>query len=141
MAGPVIVERVFNAAPDKVWKALTDNDELKQWYFELPAFNPVVGFEFQFYFRKDEHHQYLHHCRITEVIPLRKLAYSWRYDGYEGNSVVSFELTPEGRGTRIRVIHAGLESFPPIDDFARNNFKEGWTHVVNISLKEYLEKG
>lgn len=140
MAEPVIVERVFDAAPDKVWKALTNNDELKQWYFVLPEFNPMVGFEFQFYGGRDEHTQYLHRCRVTEVIPQKKLAYSWRYEGYEGNSIVSFELTPEGPGTRLRVTHVGLESFPPIADFAKNNFIEGWTHIVNIALREYLEK-
>jgi len=140
MNSPVIVERLFETTPDKLWKALTDNDELKQWYFVLPTFNPEVGFEFQFYGGRDKDHQYLHRCRITEVIPQKKLAYSWRFKGYEGNSLVTFELIREGKGTLLRVTHEGLETFPPIADFAEHNFKEGWTHIVNITLKEYLEK-
>ncbi len=140
MNQPVIVERVFAVGSERLWKALTDNHEMKQWYFDLPEFDPVAGFEFQFYGGKDEANQYLHHCCITEVVPGKKLSYSWRYAGYEGSSLVTFELTEEPGGTRLKVTHSGLDTFPPIDDFARHNFETGWTAIVNQSLKQYLEK-
>ncbi len=66
---PVVVERTFNAPISLVWKALTDNNEMKQWYFNLPEFKPEVGFEFQFTGGKDENNPYLHLCKIIEVIP------------------------------------------------------------------------
>ncbi|MCL4540124.1 MAG: hypothetical protein M1378_11115 [Bacteroidetes bacterium] len=30
------------------------------------------------------------------MVPQKKLAYSWRYEGHEGNSRVTFELFPKG---------------------------------------------
>src|SRR5579864_2160691 len=87
---PFVIERTFDAPVSKVWKALTDKDEMKQWYFDLPDFKPEVGFEFQFTGGKDGR-SYLHLCKITKVEVGKKLTYSWRYEGYEGNSFVTFE--------------------------------------------------
>src|SRR4051794_1834313 len=87
---PFVIERTYNAPVEKVWQAITDKDQMKQWYFDMAAFEPIVGFEFSFTGGTEEQ-SYLHLCKITEVIPYKKLAYSWRYDGYEGNSLVTFE--------------------------------------------------
>ena len=85
--------------------------------------------------------QYLHLCEVTEVIPEKKLTYSWRYDGYEGNSFVSFELFGEGEKTRLKLTHIGLESFPQENkDFAATNFEKGWDDIIHKNLREYLEK-
>ena len=75
------------------------------------------------------------------MIPKKKLTYSWRYDGYEGNSFVTFELFKEGNKTWLRLSHKGLESFPVTahDDFAKENFLQGWTSIVGAGLKEYVE--
>jgi len=137
---PIVIERTYNASVTKVWKAITDKNEMKKWYFDLAEFKPEIGFEFQFYGGKEER-QYLHLCRITEVIVGKKLTYSWRYDGYEGISYVTFELFNEGNQTRLILTHKVLESFPISNpDLARENFVEGWTHIINISLKDFLEK-
>ncbi|MGZ4034219.1 MAG: SRPBCC family protein, partial [Bacteroidia bacterium] len=128
------------AAASTIWKAISNKDEMKKWYFDLAAFDAKVGFEFQFYGGTPEK-QYLHLCKVTEVIPNKKLTYSWRYDGYEGISFVTFELFEEGNKTRLKLTHEGLETFPGSDpNFAKENFAKGWTHIIGTSLKEYLEK-
>lgn len=137
---PFVIERTFNAPAATLWKAITDKHEMKQWYFDLAEFKAEVGFEFQFSGGPSPERQYLHLCKVTEVVAGKKLAYSWRYDGYAGNSLVTFELFAEGNGTRIRLSHAGLETFPQEPDFAENNFVEGWTDIIGRSLKEYVEK-
>ncbi len=137
---PIVIERSFNAPVEKVWQALTDKDQMKLWYFDLEKFEPVVGFEFWFYGGTEEK-QYLHICKITEVIIGEKLAHSWRYEGYEGNSLVSFELFPEGDKTRVKLMHTGLETFPANNpDFVKENFVAGWTHIIGSSLKAFVEK-
>jgi uncharacterized protein YndB with AHSA1/START domain len=45
---PFVLERVFDAPATNVWKAITQNDYLKQWYFNIPDFKAKVGFEFTF---------------------------------------------------------------------------------------------
>ncbi|MEP7144767.1 MAG: SRPBCC domain-containing protein [Ferruginibacter sp.] len=136
---PFVLERSFLAPADQLWQALTDKDKMKQWYFDLEKFIPEVGFEFQFYGEKDEK-KYLHLCKITEVIPGEKLAYTWRYKDYPGESVVSFELFPEGDTTRLKLTHQGLDSFPAGNpDFAKESFEAGWNYIIGTSLKNFVE--
>lgn len=137
---PFILESVFNAPLSKVWTALTDKDEMKQWYFDLPTFEPQVGFRFQFTGGHEDGIQYLHLCEVTQAIHERELTYSWRYEGYAGASLVTFELFEQGNQTLLRLTHAGLETFPKENpDFAAKNFAEGWNHIINQSLQKYLE--
>ena len=80
-------------------------------------------------------------CEITEVLPEKKLTYSWRYQGYEGISFVSFELSHGENKTLLRLTHTGLESFPQESgDFAYANFQAGWNHIIGASLKNYLNE-
>ena len=137
---PLVIERVYNAPVSLVWKAITDKEDMQRWYFSLADFKPVAGFEFQFTGGTDEN-QYLHLCKITEVIPGKKITYSWRYDGYEGISYVTFELFDESGKTRLKLTHAGLETFPANNpDFAKTNFIAGWTEIIGKQLKEFVEK-
>lgn len=137
---PVIIERSFNAPIEKVWQAIIDNKEMKEWYFDLEEFKAEPGFKFQFT-GGTETNTYLHLCKVREVIPQQKLTYSWRYDGYEGNSFVTFELFPEEESTRLKLTHEGLQTFPANNpDFAKANFETGWTEIIGTSLKSYLEK-
>jgi uncharacterized protein YndB with AHSA1/START domain len=137
---PVIKEVLLNASASKVWKAITNKDDMKQWYFDFAEFKPEVGFEFQFYGGSDEK-KYLHLCKITEVITGKRLTYSWRYDGYPGNSFVTFELFDEAGKTRLKLTHKGIESFGTDNsDLAKENFVEGWNQIIGKSLKEYIEK-
>ena len=140
-AQSIVVERSFNVPVFKVWKAITDKDEMKNWYFDLAEFKAERGFNFQFSGGPSPEKQYLHLCEVIEVIPEKKLMYSWRYDGYEGNSFVSFDLQTEDDKTLLKLTHIGLESFPQENpDFAAKNFEEGWNEIVNTSLKNYLER-
>lgn len=135
------IERTFTVPITRVWKAITDKDEMKLWYFDLPEFKPEVGCEFQFWGGPAEDRQYKHLCRVEEVIPNQKIAYSWRYEGYTGNTLVSFNLSETEGQTTVVLTHDGLETFPEDEpDFARKNFEEGWTWIIGTSLKEYLEK-
>ena len=138
---PYVIERIFMAPIEKVWEAISNKVEMKKWYFDLAEFNPVVGFEFRFTGGPTADRQYLHICEITEVIPYSKLTHSWRYDGYEGNSFVSWELLVENNATKVRLTHAGLETFPQSNaDLAKENFAIGWTSILDSSLNNYLGK-
>ena len=68
----VVIERTFNVPVARVWKALIDADQMRVWYFDLKEFKPEVGFEFEFTV-EHEGTKYHHLCKITEVIPKRRL--------------------------------------------------------------------
>ena len=135
---PFVIERTLNAPVDAVWQAITDRDQMKEWYFDLADFQPVVGFEFQFS-GGSEAETYVHLCRVTTVEPGKKLAYTWKYEKYPGESEVTFELFPEGDKTRVKLTHTGLETFPDKPDFTRESFAAGWTEIIGKLLKEYVE--
>lgn len=140
MEAPFVIERTYSAPARRVWQALTDRDKMAEWYFKLDEFKPEVGFEFRFE-GGPPNKTYVHICVVTEVIPEKKLTHSWKYGGYAGQSYVTWELFEEGDKTRVRLSHAGLETFPKEEpDFAKGNFSAGWTHIVGTSLKEYVEK-
>jgi len=136
--GTFVIERVFDAPAAFVWRAITTKEGMGRWYFDLKEFKPEVGFEFQFIV---EHGGgiYDHRCKVTEVVPQKKIAYTWRYAGHAGDSLVTFELFAEGAKTRLRLTHSGLDTFPPLPGFARENFATGWTQLIGASLKEFIE--
>ena len=137
----VILEKLFDATIERVWEAITNKDEMKGWYFDLEDFQPVVGFQFQFYGGHEEGIQYLHLCEVIEVIPQKKLTYSWRYAGYSGISFVTFDLNMQGNQTLLKLTHRGIESFPAENpDFALHNFGEGWGELLNNRLRKHLEE-
>jgi uncharacterized protein YndB with AHSA1/START domain len=141
MSNPIIIEQTFSASPETVWNAITDIKQMKQWYFpELEEFKPEVGFETRFTVNANGT-DYPHIWRITVVEPYKKIVYHWAYEGYAGDSFVSWELMAEGSGTKLRLVHSGIETFPQDNsDFSRESCTAGWTHIVCKSLKEYLEK-
>jgi uncharacterized protein YndB with AHSA1/START domain len=135
---PLVVERTFDAPIAKVWQALTDVEAMRQWYFDLKEFRAEVGFEFGFTV-EHEGTTFVHLCRVTEAVPPQRLAYTWRYEGHAGDSLVTMELSAAGQGTRLKLTHSGLETFPKRPEFARKNFSRGWTSLIGSSLKEFLE--
>ena len=139
LAGAIIVERSFDAPVAGVWSALTDVNEMRQWYFDLKEFKPEIGFEFEFVV-EHEGDTYHHLCKVTEVISEKKIAYTWRYEGEPGDSLVTFELFPEGNKTRLKLTHTGIETFPKTPAYARKNFETGWTAIIGSELKQFVER-
>ena len=138
LAEAVIIERTFNAPVARVWKALTDVDQMREWYFDLKEFKPEPGFEFEFIV-EHEGMKYHHLCRVTEVVPQKRIAYTWRYKDEPGDSLVTFELAAEGDKTKLRLTHEGLETFPKTATYARNRFEAGWTEIIGSELKKFVE--
>ncbi len=140
-SAPFVIEQTYDAPVGKVWKALTDKSQMKQWYFDVSDFKPQVGFEFSFEGGTPEK-SYTHLCKVLEVIPEKKLVYTWSYQGYPGLSTLTFELFSENEKTRLKLTHSGLETFPAETnpDFAKKNFEMGWTEITSKMLRSFVEK-
>jgi uncharacterized protein YndB with AHSA1/START domain len=138
---PIIVEQKFKASIDTVWKSITEIDLMRQWYFEnIPSFKPEVGFETQFNV-KSQNRDFLHMWKVTEVVPIKKITYNWKYDGYPGDSFVTFELSRQNDFTMLKLTVDVQESFPEdIPEFTRESCIAGWEFFIKERLKEYLEK-
>lgn len=138
---PVIVEQIYKASITKVWNAITEEYQMKKWYFDtMVSFKPVVDFETEFNVLSNGK-DYLHIWKIIEVIPEKKITYSWKFGGYPGQSLVSFEISKENNLTILKLTEVGIESFPQDNpDFKRDSRIDGWTYFIKKRLKEYLER-
>lgn len=137
---PFIIERTYNAPVQQVWEAITNKDKMKEWYFDLEEFKPEVGFKFEFW-GEDKGLRFLHKCEVTEVIPGKKISYTWRYEEQGGDSEVIWELFPEGNKTTVRLTHTGLHTFPQdLSSFRKESFARGWTDFVGTALRDYVER-
>ena len=138
---PFVIEKTVNATPDRVWSAITDPVKMKQWYFDIKGFKLEIGTEFTFSgYNAEKNHTYVHLCRVVEVIPQKKLMHTWRYEGFSGDSTVTWELFDEGPKTRVKLTHEGIETFKGEihPELAFHNFERGWTQIVTINLEKYL---
>lgn len=137
---PFVIERTYNAPVARVWTALTDKAQMKQWYFDIPDFKAEKGAEFSFT-GDCEGVIFVHRCTMLDVVMNKKLQYTWRYEGYEGDSTVTIELFDEDGKTRVRLTHEGLETFPQdVQAFARGNFEAGWNEIMGTLLPKFVEQ-
>ena len=133
----IVVEDVVPQPPEKVWKALTTAELVGQWLMPND-FEPVVGKRFTFKTRPIGDWDGVVQCEVLEIVPNRRLVYSWK-GGADSNdsgsnygskldSVVTWTLQPEGRGTRLRLVHTGFRS--PQNDFAYDAMSPGWSCIM-----------
>lgn len=137
----VVVKQKVNAPVEKVWSALTDKAQMKEWYFDIPDFVAEPHTEFAFY-GGSESDNYHHHCEVLEVIPNEKLKHTWSYPEIsKEKTLVRWELEKDGDGTMVTLTHKGLENFDHLGkDFEVESFNQGWNEIVGQSLKEFVEK-
>ncbi len=45
---PLIIEQEFNAPVELVWRAITEKELMKKWYFDISDFKLEVGCKFHF---------------------------------------------------------------------------------------------
>ncbi|WP_126651459.1 SRPBCC family protein [Chryseobacterium aureum] len=141
MTTPITIQYTINASAEKVWKALTDKNEMKSWYFDIQDFVLEQGAEFNFY-EPGGANKYHHQGRILEIVPVQKLKHTWSYPDFSAlKTMVTWELLPEEGSTLVKLTHEDIENFKDLgESFSRQNFTEGWNTIIGQSLKEYLEK-
>ena len=88
-------EIVFPAPPDEVWEALTDPEQLEEWFandVELDAREGGEGV-----FRWDDGEE--RHATVVEAAPGERLVLDW---DEEGTVVLTLEEVEEGTRLRVR---------------------------------------
>lgn len=129
--------------PEMVWDYLTTPELIAQWL--MPGdLKPIIGHEFQFRTKPmpDMSFDGIFYCKILEVIPFKKLSYSWKFgpgDGTLNNSIVNWTLTEKNNGTELLLVHNGFEGADFLPMFASMN--EGWLKHINKILQLIKENG
>jgi uncharacterized protein YndB with AHSA1/START domain len=123
------VDLVLEFAPEKVWRLLTEPELLERWLMPNDI-APVVGHKFNFRTKPMGGWDGVVHCEVTEVVPLQRLAYSWKGGakdntgyGHEIDTVAVWTLTPTAEGgTLLHLSHQGFEA----GAFAFQAMGQGW---------------
>ncbi len=76
MTRSIVMERVFDYPPERVWRALTDPADLADWLMDND-FQPVLGHAFTFRTKPGPGFDGIVRCRVTELESPRRLAYTW----------------------------------------------------------------
>ena len=116
---------------EQVWRALTDSTALAEWMFPND-FVPRVGHQFTFQVPPNPKLGFdglVVHCEVLECEPPSLLAFSWSAGGL-ADTRVSFQLEPEGDGTRVLFEHSGFEGVPPWPDQAVRGAEFGWAKML-----------
>ena len=147
-----IVTEIDVAAPlERVFSALTDPNQLMRWWrgedscqakrWEMDA---RVGGRWRFETADPTGKTVINgvsdfkaNGEILEYDPPRVLAYTWIANWHDhpgSTTLVRWELTKVGTGTRVKVTHSGLAEEP----VARKDYSGGWPGVVEF-LKTFVE--
>ncbi|MBN9283701.1 MULTISPECIES: SRPBCC domain-containing protein [unclassified Flavobacterium] len=138
----VTVSQTFQCTVEELWNALTQEEQLKEWYFPVQDFLPEVGHTFTFY-ESEKSKKYLHRCRFFNIIPYKLLEHTWEHPGHsKGISRLKWELLPlNDSKTLLTLTHTDLQNFADAGpDFSVENYRMGWEAILNTSLKKHLDK-
>lgn len=136
---PIEVCKTFEASQEKVWRAITERDEMKKWlYWPVRSFKPTVGHETRFFIRHNGE-TYGHHWKVTEVVPGQKIVFDWLFEGMPGYSYVVWELYGDGENTTLHLRHYGQDSFPKENpEFDRKSWIHSWKQLICLGLRDHL---
>lgn len=135
-----IVHEVFYEQPiERVWQALTNQRKLSAWLMETD-FEPKLGRAFQF---RDHNLDVPDNtgviaCRVVELEPPRRLAYTWASPPKLQSTLVTWELAPESAGTRVLLVHSGFAAGEERGLSIRNYLEWGWGALLAEELSELL---
>lgn len=136
--GTICKEVIINAPLSKVWKALTEQKQIEKWFMAPDNFIPEVGTTFHMTGTKDGV-SFPHTCTILEVIPEKKLSYTWNMTVIDGETIVTWELEEQGKTTKLTLTHSQWDKVKfntPV--LSHNDYVNGWNYFTN-KLKEYSE--
>lgn len=135
----LIIKRRLNASPEKVYAAWTDSEKVTQWFhcgdavvFDA-SFDVRVGGSYTIATRKGHGEENRASGIYREVIPNRKLVFTWVHDREpENETLVTVLLTPDGSGCLLTLTH---EKF--VDEEKRDLHGQGWTGCL-ANLEAFL---
>lgn len=127
--GQIEHEEAYPHPPERVWRALTDPAELAVWLMPTD-FAAHSGRKFTFDAGPGLG---IIDGEVLDVEPPWLLRCRW--SGVFGQTLVTFTLTPDGDGTRLRITHAGWDG-PGLSH--RDGFDQGWHDKLTKDLAALL---
>ena len=137
----VVFEFTYPHPPERVWRALTDPDELAQWLMKND-FEPVVGHKFTFRASPVrmlfvELWNGVTECEVLEVEPNRRISYTF-HSPPNPKTVVTYTLEPADGGTTLHFRQTGFHGFRGW--MMRRAMEGGWRKMAAGAFAESLKR-
>ena len=133
-----IEQEIFIASdPERVWQALTDAEQLVNWFALKAACRPGIGgyISLSWELKGIEPDR----CYILDWQPESRLLLTWRdAPGGDNELPVEINLSRREGGTLLRLVHSGFLSDESWDEEYESHGR-GWSYELR-SLKFYLER-
>ncbi len=136
------MEREFAHPPEAVFEAWTNTQALRRWMGpgEITAPNSemeaCVGGSLTIPMVHNDGTIFTARGKISELVPNRKLRFSWAWDQDDGSAGQQMEITldfvPTENGTKLTLYQTNF-----IDEEARDKHGHGWTGCYD-KLERYL---
>jgi uncharacterized protein YndB with AHSA1/START domain len=137
----VISEIDIAAPPKRVFRAITDPEEIRRRSPELDFFEMDTRVGGRWCFEMSQPYKGVsrirHEGEILELDPPRLLVYTWLANFHKDpklRTIVRWELTPTKSGTHVKLTHSGLASEPEIG----KDYAGGWPGVLE-ELRKFVE--
>jgi uncharacterized protein YndB with AHSA1/START domain len=130
------ITKQIEAPPERVFRALTDANELPRWFPSSADSDPRTGGDYVLRFEFDDESQnHTHAGQYEDVTPGERVRYPWK--GAFGETTVEFTLRPADGGTELRLFHSGWGDEAAE---ARAMHEQGWQVFLN-NLAAYVTGG
>lgn len=133
---------VVKASGGEVWHALTDRDELDNWWGDGITLEPRLGGRFQEKWEDDQGQLQVASGKVTAIKNKKSITFTWSEKMWPQAAITecTFEIVEVGAGkTQLTVRHGGWETLPQaLRAPALKDFKTGWNFHLK-ELKEYLD--
>jgi uncharacterized protein YndB with AHSA1/START domain len=131
------LEREYPHPVERVWEAIATSRGIAAWLMPND-FEPRVGHRFELRAKKIPGWRGWVECEVLELVPRRRLVYSWKGDEKQRPTRVCWSLEPTTAGTRLVLDHDGFEGFG--GRFAKLMMQSGWKgKLLGRTLPEALE--
>lgn len=137
-------ERIFDAPRDRVWRALTDPELVKQWWgrgnpLTIERMDVERGGHWR-YVEHSDHGMHGFEGRYREVTPPERLVATFEWDGMPGHVAVQ-TLTLEDMGDgRTRIVSTSIFHTTEERDGMLNSGMEGGLNQSYAALDRVLAK-
>ena len=138
----LVITRVFAAPPALVFQAWTDPARMMKWFAPEGMATPLaesdlrVGGRYRVLMREADGVEHDVSGEYQEIVPGRKLVFTWAWrNSPEIVSLVTVELEPDGKGTRLTLRHERLTNVE-----SRDSHKSGWTSALT-KLEKFVAQG
>jgi len=130
---------LINAPVDRVWKALTNPEELAIWMLMPTDFEPEIGKNFTFTAKAEETWDGIVRCKVKEMVKNKKLVFTWNSGLIKTETLVTIELNAKGKQTELTLVHSGWENAPASADIMKEGHDKGWSLRLDEKLRELGE--